>query len=306
MMDVLTNVLSALRLRSSVYCQSAIATEQWSLQFEQTRGAVFHVVQQGQCWLEEDATRSTTILCQGDLLVLPRGQAHRMTSHPLLTPMVTIDLDAPEHEYELMHWGDNPQTVLICGTFNLEAAHGHPLLPLLPDQLHFNGENLAHYGLEQSVHALINEANSGSFGVSVVLTRLADVLFVQVLRAWLAQPQIQASNWLTALRDPDIAQALSHIHAAPEQAWTVEQLAARVALSRSAFAARFADRVGETPLSYLRRWRMNIASRLLQQTNQTLTAIARRVGYASEAAFSKAFKQELGESPGAYRKRHKT
>jgi transcriptional regulator GlxA family with amidase domain len=169
--------------------------------------------------------------------------------------------------------------------------------------MHFPAWTNAGNGLQHTLEALIAEANGQQPGSQVLLTRLADVLFVQVLRAWIAKPDSQVTGWLAALTDPQISQSLAHMHRNTAHTWSVEELARTVAMSRSAFASRFSLLVGEPPLSYLRRWRMTIARGLLRDTNGSLSSIAQQIGYGSEAAFSKAFKEMMGVSPGTYRRR---
>ena len=135
-----------------------------------------------------------------------------------------------------------------------------------------------------------------------VIARLADVLFIQIVRGHLASLPVDGSGWLGALADAQIGAALGHIHQSPEQDWTVQSLASKVAMSRSAFASRFMRLVGEPPLSYVTRWRMQKAASMLRDGKQTLAQVAAQVGYDSEAAFSKAFKRAVGSAPGAYRR----
>jgi AraC-like DNA-binding protein len=134
------------------------------------------------------------------------------------------------------------------------------------------------------------------------LRRLTDILFIQIVRQWLETQSAETQSWLGALRDPQIGKALGLIHQAPQDAWTVATLATAVAMSRSAFAARFAQLVGEPPLQYLTRWRMSQATRLLGDQQLGLVEIANRVGYESEVTFSKAFKRQLGVAPGTWRR----
>jgi AraC-like DNA-binding protein len=156
--------------------------------------------------------------------------------------------------------------------------------------------------LETSLQFMASEMASGQPGAETVVSRLADILFVQAVRAHLAQGRAGATGWLRAIVDPRIGPALSLIHQRPEEPWTVEALASRVAMSRSAFAARFTALVEEPPLTYLTRWRMHRATRLLRTSPANVGEIAARVGYEAEAAFNKAFKRWIGVPPGAYRR----
>ena len=135
-----------------------------------------------------------------------------------------------------------------------------------------------------------------------IVSRLADILFIQALRSWMESTVGDGEGWLAALRDPPIGMALGHIHQAPGEDWTVASLAAQVGMSRSAFSARFTAMVGKPPLHYLTRWRMQLAGDLLADDGMSISEIAERVGYQSESPFSKAFKQHTGMAPGAYRR----
>jgi AraC-like DNA-binding protein len=139
-------------------------------------------------------------------------------------------------------------------------------------------------------------------GSETIITRLIDVMFVEAVRAWLKDQPEGSAGWLGALRDPPIGTALGLIHKAPEKQWTVPSLAAQVGMSRSPFAARFTALVGQAPMSYLKRWRLQLAARLLQNQALSLSSIAEQVGYESAAAFSRVFKREFGVAPGQYRR----
>jgi AraC-like DNA-binding protein len=156
--------------------------------------------------------------------------------------------------------------------------------------------------LEANLQFVASEIASGEPGFETIVSRLADILVVQAVRAHLARDSAGCKGWLRALIDPQIDRALSLIHEKPEDDWTVESLASKVGMSRSAFAARFAQLVEEPPLTYLTRWRMQKASRLLETSHAGVAEVAKRVGYDAEAAFSKAFKRWIGVAPGAYRR----
>lgn len=300
MHDVLAEVLATLQLSSTVYCQSEIRKTDWALHFAPSSGAVFHIVSAGGCWLALD--EQTYPLAAGDVLVLPHGAAHRLYDRAGAPVCAQIHLDDDwGSACALLRWGDDqPCTILVCGKFAF--SRGAAILPLLPAVLRFSAAATQDNGLHTTIAALIEEANAQRQGKATILHRLADILFVQIIRAWLAAPSTEARGWLAGLRDPQIALALSAMHAEPERAWTVERLAVCAAMSRSAFAARFTELVGSTPITYLLRWRMQLASGLLGDPALSLAQIAEQVGYRSEAAFSKAFKREQGISPAVYRR----
>jgi AraC-like DNA-binding protein len=146
------------------------------------------------------------------------------------------------------------------------------------------------------------EARQMNTGGEAVITRLGDILVIQAIRAWMASNPAAAKGWLGALQDPKIGRVIARIHRDPARAWTVAALAREAGMSRSAFAARFTERVGEPAMQYVTRWRMYVAVDVLSEENATVTELTSRLGYSSEAAFSRAFKRIVGDSPGAFRR----
>jgi AraC-like DNA-binding protein len=237
-------------------------------------------------------------------LVLPYGTEHQIADRQNATPRAVIDLDdGQEQPCRVLRWGDSPEgTTLICGIFKLEAYNTPGMLSLLPPLLYFPAGSNHSNGIATAVNTLIEEANADRQGKLAILHRLADILFVQLIRAWLADPSTEASGWLAGMRDPQLASSLSAIHAQPAHAWTVGQLASHAAMSRSAFAARFTEIIGVPPATYLVGWRMQLGAQLLSDPNLSVVQVAMRVGYASDIAFSRAFKRLHGMSPAAYRR----
>jgi len=200
---------------------------------------------------------------------------------------------------------DNPAaevTILQCAGYAFSQEGPHPLLTLLPavivipaDQAGTDSE------LQLLLRLMFQESVRRDAGSELVLPRLIDTLFVYVLRSWLREQPEGSCGWLGALRDPQIRRALSLIHERPQDQWTVELLAHAVAMSRAAFAKRFTDLVGEPPLAYVTRWRMDLAAKLLRESRDPVARIAGKVGYISETAFAKAFRRRRKMAPGAYR-----
>ena len=296
-MDVLTDVLNAMQLRSSVYCRSELGGR-WSLHFRPMPCAVFHALPKGEGFVRLDGSGQNIPLQAGDLLMIPQGLGHTLTNDLGRVSRRDIPIDR-YGECALLRWSENPSSVLLCGTFDFEHRQ-HPLLASLPPLVHIRADEAL--GLRALLELMALEAESEGLGRQTALRRLADVLFVQMVRHWVHSQSQQTQGWLAALRDPQVSKALSLMHAAPQQEWTVARLADAVSRSRSSFAAQFTALVGEPPLSYLTRWRMQTASRLLHNPRLPMQEVAERVGYSSEVAFSKAFKRELGKAPGAYRR----
>jgi AraC-like DNA-binding protein len=305
--DVLATVLRSLRVQGSVFCRAA-ASAPWGLALEAQNFAHFHVMEKGNAWLRLKGQKNPEPLREGDLAVIPHGKGHALTDAPTTNPVPLSSLSkpgGPSGLHRILRFGGGGEAArLVCGAFRFGPSIRHPLLQVLPPAILVRGSaGRPAPWLEPILAFLGDEAGHDQPGAETVISRLTDVIFVQAVRTWMeSQPQTDR-GWLGALRDPQIGQALSLIHSDPRRAWSVSTLAARVAMSRSPFSARFAALVGEGPLSYLRRWRLQLASDLLAREPLTVAQVAAKVGYQSEASLSRAFHRELGVSPAAYRRR---
>jgi len=303
--DVLTDVLETVRVGAACYGRVEAAAP-WGIGVAgDDHDAKFHVVLSGECLLEVEGHGEPTRLSGGDLVALPHGHAHvlRDAASSAVRPLAELFSGPGKCHASLATGGGGSLTTLVTGFFRFEDRRSNPLLAVLPPVIVLPGELSRNvHWLEPTLKFIACEAASGRPGAQTVISRLADVLFIQIVRGYLASLPAGSSGWLGALGDRQIGSALGFIHQNPELDWTVQSLAAKVAMSRSAFASRFARLVGEPPLAYVTRWRMQKAAGLLRQSNATLADIAERVGYDSEAAFSKAFKRAVGSAPGAYRR----
>ncbi|HET9157006.1 MAG TPA: AraC family transcriptional regulator [Myxococcaceae bacterium] len=302
-LDVLSDVLGLLRLRGQVYCRTQL-TAPWGLSFTADQ-AQFHVVERGSCLLQPDGFREMIAVSEGDLVLLPHGRGHRLLSAPDSKAVPIKVAVAGQREGPLTpitHGGGGARTDLVCGRFGFDLRLAGSILSSLPPVLHVSGsQGRPVEWLDLTVRFLRSEARSGTPGRSVALARLVDLLFVEAIRHWLTTSDAQPTGWMGALRDPRIGAALVRIHAEPARDWDVETLAAEVGMSRSSFAQHFADLVGEPPSKYLTRWRMYLAARLLRVPGTTVAQVADRVGYDSEAAFSRVFKRYMQVAPAAFR-----
>lgn len=299
MLDVLTDVLNSLRLRSSLFSRTELSPP-WGMHFTPQSLAVFHVLDRGNGWLKLDDESAFYPLVAGDVVVLPHGDQHSLVNDPAST-LVNVPLYYDgEHDCESARYGENPTHVVLCGTFHFENPNIHPLLSLLPKVIRVSPEQSG--SLTTILAMIASESTSTRPGSETILRRLTDILFVQILRSWIENQTEPSSGWLGALRDPQISQALGLIHRHIGRAWTVNELAKSVAMSRTAFSTRFTNLVGEPPVHYLTHWRIRCASLLLSDSDLVLKDIAQRTGYGSEIAFNKAFKREMGVAPGQYRR----
>jgi AraC-like DNA-binding protein len=306
--DVLTDVLNTVQL-SSVLSARATLGAPWSLHFAPVdRRAGFHVIVDGACAASLDDPGSGAVqLGAGDVVVFPHGSGHRLWTAgwpPHQRPPEFADLVAglrPGEPIAGGAGGSGARTTVLCGSYAFAAASGTPLLHGLPEMIHRPAAAIAGSPLAGAAALLAAEAGQSGPGTGVVVDRLVDLLFVYALRSWMATQTSPAScAWVGALHDDFVGPALRAVHADPGHPWTVAALAGRAGLSRAAFARRFQAAVGEAPLSYVRQWRMTVASERLARGDR-IAAVASLVGYENEFAFAKAFKRVRGVAPGQLR-----
>jgi len=306
-MDALSYMLQMVRLRTSIYTTVQLRVP-WGIGIPRSEAAVFHEVLAGRCWMWIGDARkadSPIELAAGDVVVVPHGHAHNFCDRlgspiEMLAPM-TADTLPPPPDLE-----DDPKaTQIICGLLWFDDRSANPLVSMLPPliQLRAAAQGKPASWLAPLLQVVALESRAARLGSDAVLARLSDVFVVQAIRAHLAELPLSERGWLRALADARLGAALQLIHQHPEAHWTVAQLARRVGLSRSSFAARFSELVGEPPLAYATRWRMHYAQRLLRASSDGVARIAERVGYKAEPAFSRAFKRFVGLAPGEFRRR---
>jgi AraC-like DNA-binding protein len=314
-MDVIGDILDAVHLKTAVFGRLELGAP-WRLRVPARDYVSFYVVARGTAWLDlEDGAAGARAgrtpfafpLSAGDAVVLPHGSAHTVRDAERST--------APPRDFDYAgcprvlqgeagrFGGDGPVTSLITGHFTLGAAPRNVLLTSLPPAIHLAaGSAATSPQLAGVVPLILSESAAPGPGSTIVLGRLADLLLIHALRVWISAGG-EESCGLRAVADRAIGTALRLMHARPAEAWTVERLASSVAMSRSAFAARFSALVGEPPLQYLARWRMTKAAQLLRESDDGMAAVAGQVGYANPVAFTRAFTRVQGLGPGAYRRR---
>jgi AraC-like DNA-binding protein len=301
------DILKGVRLRSSIYFRPEFGAP-WGVSIAD-HGPVFHIIATGTCWLRADRLDKPLMLASGDLVVVTRGDGHVVSDDPA-TPVVhfsnffdLVKRHASGANVPFRVGGEGPTTRFVCGGMQFENGANNPLLAVLPPFLHVRGsESGGLPWLRLTVEHILAELDSGPAGAAEVVTRLADILFIQAVRAYFHQnADIAQSGWLAAARDRQIGQALALLHAKPDEHWTIDILARRLATSRSSFADRFSELVGEPPLRYLSRLRIDAAARRLRSSDDKLSAVAAAAGYESVSAFNRAFKRQVGMTPGGYR-----
>jgi AraC-like DNA-binding protein len=277
----------------------------WGIDFDLGAGMGFHLVRRGHCWLRP-AGEAPLHLGQGDVAILTRAWRHTLSDRPNGRGQRFDRVASAQAQRAL---AADPRAFasagVLCGAFRFDEEGPHPVLALLPPVLHLRADDASRTReLDALVQLLLAEFGSTRPGSEAIGTRLADLLFLYAVREWLAALPEGDGGWLGALRDAAVGRTLALMHQEPERDWTVDSLADAAGVSRSTFARRFRQLVGEPPLSYLARWRMTRAATMLRETDRPIARIATSLGYATEFSFHRRFRRERGEPAGAYRRRH--
>ena len=319
--DVLSDVLRSVRLTGSMLFLVDATTpwHSWAPKADVFRPVVlpasqhlisYHIVTQGRCWAglcDASPERFET----GDVLVVPHGDAYVLAEPP--DASMTYGPEEAVTFFRQMAAGEMPSVVkeggggtertqFICGFLGCDLRPFNPVLTALPAMIHLRAATQATDHMRHLVEFALCELRQPSSGSQDVLLRLAELMFVEVVRRHLETLPEAQTGWLAGLHDPLVARALALLHGAAAHRWTIDTLAARVGSSRSVLAERFAQLVGQPPMQYLTQWRMQLAARLLTEPSAKIVAVAHAVGYESEAAFSRAFKKNVGVAPSAWRR----
>jgi AraC-like DNA-binding protein len=303
MLDPVTDLLQALRVSRSFCCICELSAP-WGLGFPQRPWTSFHFVLSGGFWF--NAGGKPQRFGPGDFVLLPHGRPHQISDAPR-THAVPVDQLVYEKLSEscsvLRTGGPGEPAVLLCGVMGFEGQRSHPLFEVLPDLVVVrSSESATHAGLVRTLKALHEESAAGRMGSPAVITRLVEVLVLQTLRAWIESNQGLSVRWIGALHDPNIGRTLAAIHKDASRPWSLASLSTVSGMSRSAFTARFTALIGESPMHYVRRWRIYMAGALLREQGVPHAEVASRIGYSSAASFSRAYRRYVGAAPGAVRK----
>ena len=310
-MDPLSDLLRVVRLDGAFFF-SVEAAEPWSIE---TRAATelsprlmpagdhvisYHIVTEGRCYgglIGEEPVE----LVAGDVIVFPHGDAHLMSSGRNLQVGPDIYGGPPDRYLETVRIGGHGSmtAAFVCGFLGCERRPFNPLLAALPRRIHLRGvPNAWHGGLTRQV---TEEARRGRAGAGTVLTRLAELMFIEMLRRYLAELPSGQTGWVAGIRDEIVGRVLRLLHGQPGHSWTLSELARKAGSSRSSLTKRFTTLLGQPPMQYLTRWRMQVAANILSHSGAKVATIGAEVGYDSEAAFSRAFKRATGLAPGSWR-----
>jgi AraC-like DNA-binding protein len=301
--DTLSEILQDLRIVGGAYCRSTLRSP-WGMAIPAQRGAVLHFVAEGGAWLGI-GDGEWTELRAGDMVLLPQGADHVLADTPNRATQAACSLHREaigERIARISSGGTGPSTLLFSCVVSVAEPAFHPLLELMPPFLVIRVDHCHDSALPALVFTMAEEVAAQRVGAATVLARLADVLVARVIRAWVEHECPITTGWIAAMRDPHLGRALAAIHRDPGHPWSVESLAAVAGSSRSMFSERFTTVVGMAPGRYLAHWRMHIAQSWLRSDGLTVSEVAARLGYESEAAFSRAFKRVVGVPPSTLRR----
>jgi AraC-like DNA-binding protein len=315
-MDALSDVLGAVRLTGAVFFDLH-ASEPWVAETPSGREIVsrifphaehlipYHAVVSGSCWVGVPG-EAPLQLATGDVIMFPHGHAHVLSSAPGMRGKPDLALyrraDESHLPFSLSIGAAGAQTThVVCGYLGCDARPYNPLLMALPNAIHVRDD--AGGSLRAYVQLALAESKEARIGGECVLGRLSELLFVEVVRRYAEALDASRADWLSGLRDPSVGAAITALHREPQRGWTVQSLAREAGISRSVLAERFTTFVGCPPMQYLASWRMQLAANELRSGTDSVATIANRVGYESEAAFSRAFTKSMGEPPSTWRKR---
>ena len=319
-MDALSETLRVVRLVGAIFINARF-TAPWCyasppadlaaplLEPGAERVAIFHLITEGECHVELGDAAPVRLVA-GDVVLFPQGDGHRMTSQPGLSPATggaPLEQVLRRRPAQLAFGGGGVRTRLVCGYLACDRRLARMLLDGLPPlvKVSVRGSDAGTW-LEASVRYALAEARSPRPGGEGVLAKLAEVLFIEVLRQYMNEQGEGRTGWLAGVGDRIVGAALHAVHKEPARAWTLEELARTANTSRSVLAERFQHLVGSSPIQYLTQWRMLLAANPLRRSNAPLTHIAQDVGYQTDTAFSRAFRREYGSPPASWRRSQAT
>lgn len=297
-MDVLSDILSKVKLSSVVYFKSDFSNP-WGMDVPKGPFAQFHIVTRGQCVLK---TKNESIqLFRGDIIVFPFGASHWLANDENSKLYSGQDVVESILSGKSLFEGDTISATLVCGHFDFDRNVDHPFIKELPAMIKISeSDTKQFYWLKNIVDLVIDEAGKEQSGSEVIVNKLGEILFIHTLRAFIEKNKLN-SGFIAAIQDDRISRVLKEVHTFPENEWHLEKLAQIAGMSRTSFTTRFKMLIGETPFSYLTQWRILQAKELLTENNLSVGEIAVKVGYQSEAAFNRVFKKRVEQTPLKFR-----
>lgn len=298
-MDPLSDVLSLLKPRSYITA-GFNAGGNWALALDDLAGRIkCYAVIEGTCWVAMEGIGEPVRLVAGDCFVLPSGRHATIASHPDIEPKPASQILNPNRSGEVITYNGGGDVMLVGSRFEVSGHHAAVMLRTLPPLIRVSTSS-GQARLRGFIELMMEELHEDRPGASLVAQHLSHMMLVQALRLYLDECPRRDVGWFSALADAQLSGAIAAMHSNPAHAWTLQELASVAAMSRSTFAQRFRERVGETPIAYLTRWRMMLAGERLVNGRDTIARVAMSLGYESEHAFNTAFKRVMGNSPGRF------
>ena len=300
-MDALSSILDNIKLKGVVYQKTRFSTS-WGVAVAEDLNSQFWRLMKGTCYVRLPG-QPVTKMNEGDFVYVPHGSAHLISGAPDSVCVPSAQYVQSLRCGEPMFQGTDEETILIGGHFEFVSDNVHPFLKSLPKVIRIDNSHAALTLWLQQIGSFMNdEVNDARLGGSTILGRLAEILFILIIRAYLQQANIK-KGFLLALKDPRISDSLKLMQEQPEKDWTLDQLGSAVGMSRSLYSKEFKRLTGETPLGYLTNWRILKAKEFLAEKKSNISEVANKVGYQSEAAFNRLFKLKVGETPARFRAR---
>jgi len=299
-MDVLSDILSKVKLSSAVYFKSDFS-EPWGMDIPKGPFAQFHMVTKGQCILK---TKETSLqLFTGDIVVFPMGASHWLANNEKSKRYEGLEVVEAILSGKSLFEGDQLSTTLVCGHFEFDRHVGHPFINELPAMIHISDDDVKQFSWLKNISDLvIDEAEKEKSGSNVIVNKLGEILFIHTLRALIEKNKLK-TGFMAAMQDQRISKVLKKIHTHPQNVWQLEKLAQIAGMSRTSFISKFKLLIGDTPFNYLTQWRLLQAKQLLAESNLSVGEIAEQVGYQSEAAFNRVFKKYIEQTPLKFRQK---
>ena len=309
MLDLLSDILTKLSVRGTLYFRTSF-TVPWGVAVPGYENvARFHFAHRGNCLIAVDGIEKPVLLMQGDLIIIPHGAAHSLycgqSPDQTILPLDTVlEKSGYEGSGVLVHGGneDDNETQLICGHFSFEKHARHILIDRLPPLIHLKnyGETAGRW-MEATLRVIGDEAGGQRLGGDLIALKMSESILAQAIRTFIESDD--SSLWgLNGFSDGQLSKALDAFHKRPNRSWTVENLAQCAGMSRTKFAVQFQRKMAMTPMQYVSAWRMEIAKQTLADPSNSLSDVAESAGYASDSAFTRVFKKEIGMTPANFRK----
>lgn len=303
-MDALSKILEIIKHKGIVYDRISFSAP-WGIELPDDNNSQFWRLIKGKCSVTVPG-EPTIEMKEGDVVLVPNGSSHWIADNPASKRISAFEFLKARDSGIPLFSGTGDKTIMIGGHFEFENKPKHPFLKDLPKVIHINNlESDVNIWLKMTCDLIFNELNQEQPGSRAMISRLADAVFIHIIRAYLKQ-STSAGGFLLALKDERISSVLKMIQYSPEKSWTIDQLSKHAGMSRSSFCIAFKKLVGETPLEYLTNWRMIKAKEILMHGNEKISNVAFSVGYQSEAAFSRIFKLKVHQTPSVFKQKNKS